>query len=180
MGFFKKIFDRRNQKNGSDDYDTNLQESALKFIEKFKTLGDEKIEAYEKMLKEFKPTNEKQKFFLELKKEGIAYNKTSKAEKIVNDYGQALMEATELNKRKVDEFSKNLDSASLKTLQEKKGIYYHLQNKFDIRLLPYDKEIIREALEFLLQDETDANRIEQLMIGLLYLDDFIDFSQFNS
>ena len=179
MGFYKNIFSRRNPKKGGDDYDTNLQKSALEFIEKFKSLGDDKIEAYEKMLKEFKSTNEKQKLIL-LVKEGIAYNKASKAQKIVNDYGHALVEATELNKRKVDEFSKNLDSASLKSLQEKKDIYYHLQNKFDIRLLPYDKEIIREALEFLLQDETDANRIEQLKIGLLYLEDFIDFSQSNS
>lgn len=179
MGFLKNILSRRNRQKVSDDYNTDLQESAQEFIEKFKTLGDGKIEAYKKILKEFKTTNEKQKLFIELIKEGIAYNKTSKAEEIVNDYGRALMEATELNKRKVDEFSKNIDSASLKPLQEKKGIYYHLQNKFDIRLLPNDKEIIREALEFLLQDETNANRIEQLKKALVYLEDFIDFSQSN-
>jgi hypothetical protein len=177
MSFFKNIFSRRDPKKGSDDCNIKLKDSSLEIIEKIKSLGDEKIEDYKKMLKEFKPTNETQKLFQEFIKEGIAYNKLSKAQKIVNDYGNALMEATELRRKNVDEFNKNFDSTSLKSLQDKKDIYYYLQNKFDIRLLPYDKEIIKEAIELLLQDETDVNWIEQLKIGLLYLSDFIDFNQ---
>jgi uncharacterized membrane protein len=90
------------------------------------------------------------------------------------------MEATELNKRKVEEFGKKIDGDSLKELQDKRAIFYHLQNKFDIRLLPYDKNTIKEAIESLMQYETDVNRIEHLKVGLLCLDDFIDFSQFDS
>lgn len=187
MKFFKKIFGKYNQKKQVDDYNIKSQDLVLRIIEKFKTLDDNKIEDYKTFLKEFEPTNNDQKLLLAIMKDGISYNKASRAEKIVNDYGQALMKATELNKRKVDEFfskNKNLDLASLKSmqesLQENKAIYYHLQHKFDIRLLPYDKEIIREALEFLLQDETDTSTIEQLKNGLLFLDDFIDFSKFGS
>ena len=99
---------------------------------------------------------------------------------IVNEYGKALMEATELNRRKVEEYSKNINRDSIKELADKKAIFYHLQNKFDIRLLPYDKNTIKEAIESLMQDEKDINRIDQLKIGLLYLDDFIDFNQFDS
>ena len=90
------------------------------------------------------------------------------------------MEATELNKRKVEEFGKKIDGDSLKELQDKRAIFYHLQNKFDIRLLPYDKNTIKEAIESLMQDEPNVNRKEQLKVGLLYLDDFIHFSQFDS
>jgi len=80
----------------------------------------------------------------------------------------------------VEEFGKKIDGDLLKELQDKRAIFYHLQNKFDIRLLPYDKNTIKEAIESLMQDETDVNRIEQLKVGLLYLNDFIDFSQFDS
>lgn len=106
----------------------------------------------------------------------IDYGKDKRYEKIVNEYGKVLMEATELNKSKVEEFGKKIDGDSLKELQDKRAIFYHLQNKFDIRLLPYEKNTIKEAIESLMQDETDVNRIEQLKVGLLYLDDFIDFS----
>ena len=51
--------------------------------------------------KEFQPIDEKQELFLEMIKEGIGYNKASRAEKIVNDYGQAIVEGNEINKKKV-------------------------------------------------------------------------------
>jgi len=179
MGFFKKIFGRRNHKKGNDDYDNNSQESAMTFIEQFKTLGDEKIEAYEKMLKEFKTTNEKQKLFLELIKEGIAYNKISKAQKIVNEYGQALMEATENKKEKCKGFYNN-DPDAMKEFQEKGAIFYHLSGKFDIKYLPYDISVIEEAISILVKNETDKNRIDDLKRGLIYLPNFIDFSDFET
>lgn len=180
MKFFKKIFGKYNQKKHIDDYNIKSQDLVLSIIEKFKTLDANKIKDYKKMLKAFEPTNNDQKMMIAILKDGIAYNKASRAEKIVNDYGQALMEASELNIRKVEEFRENLNGETLKSFNEKEAIYYHFQNKFDIRLLPYDKEIIREAIEFLLQDERDTSRVEQLEAGLLFLDDFIDYSKFGS
>lgn len=99
---------------------------------------------------------------------------------IINVYGKAIMVASELNNKIVEEFGKNIDADSRKELWEKKSNFYHLLNKFDIRLLPYDKCTIREAIESLMKDEIDAKNIEQLKIGLIYLDDFIDFSQLDS
>ena len=180
MKFFKKIFGKYNQKKHIYDYNIKSQDLVLSIIEKFKTLDDNKIENYKNMLKAFEPTKNDQKSMTAIIKDGIAYNKASRAEKIVNDYGQALMEVSELNIRKVEEFRENLNVETLKSFNEKEAIYYHFQNKFDIRLLPYDKEIIREAIEFLLQDETDTSRIEQLEAGLLFLEDFIDYSKFSS
>jgi hypothetical protein len=185
MKFFKKIFGKYNQKKNVDDYDIKYQELVRRNIEKFETLDDNMIEEYDKYLKEFKPTNSSQKMLLTTIKAGIANNKASKVEKIVNDYGKALMEATEINKRKLKEFMEILHTDTLKALkylasEPVESINYPFQNKFDIRLLQYDKEKIREAIELFLQDETDPNRIEQLKAGLLFLDDFIDYSKFVS
>lgn len=131
MKFFKKIFDKYNQKKHIDEYNIKSQDLVLK------------------------------------------------AQKIFNDYGQALMECNEINKRKHKEFMEMLDVDTLKALQ---SFDEPFQNKFDIRLLPYDKEKIREAIEFLLQyvDETDTTRIGLLETGLLFLDDFIDYSKLGS
>jgi hypothetical protein len=127
-----------------------------------------------------KSDSEKARVLLEFIDTGVEYNKEKKGEKIVNEYGQAIMAASELNKRKVQNFTKNLNSASVKALNERQAIYHHLQNKFDMHLLSHDKEIIREALEVLLKDEIDSHKIEQLRTGLLLLDDFIDYSKFES
>jgi len=103
-------------------------------------------------------------------------DKEQRAERIVNEYGRAIIEATELNRRKVAEFQESIDENSIKDFVNEKAIWYHLQNKFDIRLLPYDKQTIKEAIELLLKDETDKTKIEQLKIGLMFLNDFVEYS----
>lgn len=80
----------------------------------------------------------------------------------------------------MEEFGKIIDGDSAKEYLDKKAIFYRLQGKYDIRLLPYDKNTIKEAIESLIKHEIDENFIEDLQRGLLYLDDFIDFSQYDS
>ena len=177
MNLIKKLFKRKEKSNISGQEDDDLQ----KWTKYFESCDENQIKNLKKFLNELKKHPSKQSEIIhEFIDAGIEYGKDKTYEKIVNEYGKALMEATELNKRKVEEFGKKIDSDSLKELQDKKAIFYHLQNKFDIRLLPYDKDTIKEAIESLMQDETDVNRIEQLKVGLLYLDDFIDFSQIDS
>lgn len=107
-------------------------------------------------------------------------NKIPCAENIVNDYGQAIVKATELNKIKVKEFKNNMNTESIKSFKENGAIYYHLQNKFNISFIQHDKDIIKESIEYLLQNETNATAIEQLKTGLSYLNDFIDFNEIES
>ena len=172
MSILKKLFKRKQKSNISGQEADDLQ----KWTKYFESCDQNQIEKLRKFLNELKKHPSKESEIIhEFIDAGIEYSKDKSYEKIVNEYGKALMEATELNKKKVEEFGKKIDSNSLKEFQDKKPIFYHLQNKFDIRLLPYDKNTIKEAIELLLKDETDAKRIEQLRIGLLYLDDFIDF-----
>ena len=174
MNLLKKLFNREEKSNISSQEDDDLQ----KWTKYFESCGENQIKNLKKFQNELKKhPSKKSEIIHELIDAGIEYGKDKRYQQIVNEYGKALMEGTELNKRKVEEFGKKTDGDSLKELQDKRAIFYHLQNKFDIRLLPYDKKTIKEAIELLMQDETDINRIEQLKAGLLYLDDFIDFSQ---
>lgn len=177
MSFLKNLLKRKEKSNVSGQEADDLQ----KWTKYFESCDENQIQNLKKFLKELKKHPSKESDIVhEFIDAGIDYGKDKKYEKIVNEYGKALMEATELNKRKVEEFGKKIDGDSLKELQDKRAIFYHLQNKFDIRLLPYDKNTIKEAIESLMQHETDVNRIEHLKVGLLCLDDFIDFSQFDS
>ena len=177
MSFLKKLFKRKSISNTSDQKSNDLQE----WTKYFESCDENQITNLKKFQKELKMhPSKKSEIIHEFIDAGIEYTKDKRYEKIVNEYGKALMEATELNKRKVEEFGKKINGDSLKELQDKSAIFYHLQNKFDIRLLPYDKNIIKKAIESLMQDETDVNKIEQLKVVLSYLNDFIDFSQFNS
>jgi hypothetical protein len=175
MRLLKRLFGK---KHGSES--KNREESDLqKFSKHFESLDQKQIENLKKPNNELKKQGStKAKVVQEFIEAGLEYNKIKRAEKIVNEYGRAIMEASELNKRKFAEFEKNIDTKSAKELLGNKASYYQLQNKFDNRLLPYDKQTIKESIELLLNDETDVSRIEQLKIGLLYLDDFIDFSEF--
>lgn len=173
MSLLKKLFGKKKQLESRSREDGDL----TKYTQYFESSDEDRIKGLEKLSNELKKhQSNKAEAIHEFIDAGLEYNKIKKAEKIVNEYGQAIMEATELNKRKVEEFGKKIETSSVKALQDKKAIYYNLMNKFDIQLLPYGKNTIKEAIELLLKDETDANRIEQLRIGLLYLDDFIDFT----
>jgi hypothetical protein len=177
MNIMKKLFKRK----GESNVDIQKDDTLGKLTRYFESCDENQIENLKKfknILKNY--PSAKSEIIHEFIESGIEYAKDKRFEKIVNEYGKALMEATELNRRKVEEYGKNINRDSIKKLADKKAIFYHLQNKFDIRLLPYDKNTIKEAIESLLQDEKDLNRIDQLKIGLLYLDDFIDFSQFDS
>ena len=177
MNIIKKLYKRKGKSNASTQEDDNLQ----KWTKYFESCDENQIKNLKIFLNNLKKhPSKKSEIIDKFIDAGIEYAKDKRYEKIVNEYGKALLEATELNRRKLEEFGEKIDRDSLKELQDKKAIFYHLQNKFDIRLLPYDKNTIIEAIELLMQDETDVNRIEQLKIGLLYLDDFIDFSQFDS
>lgn len=97
----------------------------------------------------------------------------------MNEYGRALMEASDQNKSLLRNLNVDLMK---KTLQEKRAYYYRLLCKKDIHFLPYSKDTIRDAIEFLLQrsqDEADPY-VNALKRGLMSLDDFIDFSHIES
>lgn len=194
MNFLKNLFQRKKKSDLIRQEENDLQNLA-KMIKSFESYDDNQIKNLQIVLNQLKYHHSKASESIhELFDSGLEYAKYKRSEKIVNEYGKAIMEATELNKRKVEEFRKKTDDNSLydsrKEFQDKSAIFYHLQNKFDIRLLPYDKNTIKEAIEYLIQNDTDVKWleqnetdviwIEQLKIGLLFLDDFIDFSQFDS
>ena len=179
----KNLFQRK-EKSDLIRQEEELQNLAKK-IKSFESYDDNQIKNLQIVLNQLKYHHSKASETIhEFFDSGLEYAKYKRSEKIVNEYGKAIMEATELNKRKVEEFRKKTDDNSLydskKEFQNKRAIFYHLQNKFDIRLLPYDKNTIKEAVEYLIQNDTDVKWLEQLKIGLLFLDDFIDFSQFDS
>ena len=101
-------------------------------------------------------------------------NKLKKAIKIVNAYGGAITKGTELNKIIVESFQNKSPGQHLEALKKKGAYFYALQNKFDISLLPFDKKTIQDAIELLIEDETDSEKISSLNTGLMYLQDFID------
>lgn len=105
----------------------------------------------------------------------LELNELNKAEKIVNEYGRAIMKGTEINKLIVSE-NKSREQI-LASFENKDSYYYALQNKFDISILPYDKTTIKDAIELLLEDETDTKKKDSLMTGLLYLEDFVDIDK---
>jgi hypothetical protein len=107
---------------------------------------------------------------------GLEIHELKKAEKIVNEYGSAIVKANEINRKKVEEFGKLPTEEKAKSLENKDAYFYALQNKFDINLLPYDKTTIKDSIELLLDDETDPSKKDVLISGLLYLEDFVDFS----
>ena len=104
-------------------------------------------------------------------------NELNKAETIVNEYGQAIMKGTEINKIIVEKSENKSREQILASFENKDSYYYALQNKFDISLLPYDKTTVKDAIELLLEDETDTKKKDSLMTGLLYLEDFVDIDK---
>ena len=173
MSFLKKIFSKKEGRKPKHEKDKDIQE----WIQHFKSVGKKnQIEYYEKFLTEINQIDSaKARAIHKFMEAGLEHSKEARALKIVNEYGRALQDATQQNKSITDE---NLNADSLKSFREKGAIYYRYLGYLDISFLPYSKEIIREAIEFLLQhsqDETDP-RIEQLRGGLLLLDNFIDFS----
>jgi hypothetical protein len=111
---------------------------------------------------------------LELFETAIENCKAKNALKIINQYGDVLFKASEHNKKIVNEFFTKIESPEFDKSLLTTRIKYQLMNKYDIKLLPYRKEKIKEAIEFMLKNEKDCDRAEILKGGLLYLDDFID------
>lgn len=68
----------------------------------------------------------------------------SLAREIVNAYGQALVASSQLTGPAAG----------------------------DENLLPYPKDVIRKAIELLIEGDTDKGRINLLRAGLMYLEDF--------
>jgi len=103
----------------------------------------------------------------------------SEAVTIVNEYGEALLKVNALNgvevlgvisSMKRDE---ELCRRVSESLNRKRGYYFDLfSRKFDKSLLPYPKERIRNAIEFLLTLDSDPDNIRLLKAGLEYLDCF--------
>ncbi|RLB13192.1 MAG: hypothetical protein DRG63_10665 [Deltaproteobacteria bacterium] len=101
------------------------------------------------------------------------------AEKIVNDYGRALEAVNQINREKFSRLITDLNEERIlpeevaQSLEKRKGPYYDLLTmKADASLLPYPKERIREAIEFLLRIDKDPSNISLLKAGLEYLDYF--------
>ncbi len=99
------------------------------------------------------------------------------AEKIVNEFGQAITKGTVINRQIVEKAQNETPEKIAEWLINKDGYYYALLNKFDSRLLPHNKKTIENAIKLLLENETDSKRKDDLMIGLIYLDDFIDLGK---
>ena len=184
MSFLKKLFSKKKERKVKHGKDKHL----LEFIQQYKSMDEGKKTKLNKQVEaQFfaerelinsaitRARNEVQKGELEAQTA-----RAGRARKIVNEYGRALQDATQQNKSITDE---NFNADSLKSFREKGAIYYRYLGYLDISFLPYSKEIIREAIEFLLWwflhvhafDATDK-RITILTTGLIFLNDFIDFN----
>ena len=93
------------------------------------------------------------------------------AQKIVNEYGQALITASKLSRIRdldpADEWEDNEGST-----QHDNPCPAFSSKMTDKNLLPYPKDVIKKAIEFLLKEDKDPTHLEALRAGLLYLDDF--------
>jgi len=177
MKFLRKIFGKKQEYNNNENEEKLLQQ----LLDKFSSMNLKDFEKIESAINQTEVESQKLESLKELFDAGKEYNKEYSAVKIINEYGNAITLASEINKRKVQEFFKNSDANSkAKFLNDKYDIYYRLQNKFDLSLLPYKKETIKQALVYLLKIETNQEKKEQLKTGLLYLKDFIDYDKFKS
>jgi hypothetical protein len=175
INLLKKLFRKKKKLESKSLEFDDLQ----KWIQLFESLDEKKINDGLTTFSEIKNFKSREsQLFCEFIVSLFNYTKMNKAQKIVNEFGKAIVEASEFNKRKFEEFLNRIkttsNKASLQEIKDDAAIY--LLNKFDIRLLPYDKNTIKESIELLLKDETDVNKIEQLRVGLILLNDFIDFS----
>ena len=185
MSFLTKIFSKKDKREEDDEKEKRRIQELIQFLESIAETND--TQEYQRYVEGMAHWMTKIEQIDSARAKGIAeygnaqleYIKLKRSEKIVNEYGQAITEASEQNKRLVE----NLNADSMKKiLQEKGADYYRLMGKFDIHSLPYSKEIIADAIEFLLQHsqyEPDPY-VGTLQRGLMYLDDFIDFSAIES
>ena len=176
MSFLTKIFSKKDKREEEDEKDQRLIQERTKYLESIGRTND--IQKHERFVKDWQYFitrfqdigSSKGDAVAEYMKEELAITKLQRCNKIVNEFGQAIMEANEHNKRLVA----NLNGEAIaQAVKEGRADYYRLLllNKFDINFLPYNKEIIRDAIEFLLQASPDD---ALLVRGLIYLDDFID------
>lgn len=150
-----------------------------KLTQYFKSLGKNQISGARKTLNVLKTSNsDKAKLMHEFVDAGLELKEFNKAGKIVNEYGQAITKGTEINKIIVEKSENKSREQILASFENKDSYYYALQNKFDISILPYDKTTIKDAIELLLEDETDSKKKDSLMNGLLYLEDFVEIDKF--
>jgi len=175
MGFLKKLLKKTKQSNSQNLKDEDNE----KWIQYFESADENKVRRLGKTLNYLKSSNsEIAEPLQELIEAGLELNMMEKAQKIVNEYGQAIMKGTEINRRKTEEFMKQTIDQTIKSLKDQDPLH-PLQGKFDIDLLSHDKETIKGAIGFLLEHETDSEKIDDLMRGLIFLDDFIDLKKSN-
>jgi hypothetical protein len=167
----KRLFSKKKESNLIN----SKKEVLEKFTQYFKSLDENQIDGLRKTMKLLKASkSEIAEHMHEFIDAGLELNELEKAQKIINEYGSAIVEATEKNRKKVEEFGRLPIERQKESLEIKDVYFYALQNKFDINLLPYDKATIKESIELLLKGETDSAAVSSLKTGLLYLDDFVD------
>ena len=170
----KKIFGPKKQ-------DQEACDKLKDILRNFESLDDLQIEKAEKLLHEFKghhDDNVSKKFdLIGFFEAGLDIGKAKNAERIVNEYGAALFNASEHNRKIVNEFMKKIKEPDFDKTSLTNRLKYQFANKFDIQFLPYGKDQIRQAIEYMLRDEDDVDKVEKLRAGLVLLDDFINFDE---
>ena len=185
INFLKKIFSKKEEQKAKHKKDKRYIQQRIEYLESIAKTNE--IQDYEQFVEK------SEHFITELEQIDSArasavqkymetqleYTKAKRCEKIVNEYGRAIVEASDQNKSLLRNLNVDLMK---KTLQEKRVYYYRLIDKLDIHFLPYSKDTIRDALDFLLQRSQDQpdTYINSLKCGLMTLDDFIDFSHIES
>jgi len=96
MSFLKKIFKKKEKSNINGQEADDLQ----KWTKYFESCDENQNTNLKKFLKELKKhPSKKTEIIHEFIDAGIEYAKDKRYEKIVNEYGKALMEATALNNK---------------------------------------------------------------------------------
>ena len=90
------------------------------------------------------------------------------AEKIVNEYGRAMIIGNQLNRIPMKNLFNDTEADSGPVGKQDAD---PCNNEYDL-LLPHPPDIIKEALELLLEHERDVYNIETLKLGLKYLEYF--------
>ena len=119
MNFWKKFFRKKKESKLKHNQNDDME----KWLQFFENADDNKIIGLEKFSNKLRKSySPKKNDMLEFVESGLQYNKEMKAQKIVNRYGQAITEASELNKKKIEEGRKKTSNKNIRNQEKGKEV----------------------------------------------------------
>lgn len=168
--FIKNLFKRRKAEEESNDRKIKTLEG---IVNTFDSLDEAKFRNADEVFEQVKSNDLGTEYF----KAGLRISKAKRFEKIVCQYGADILRANEDNRKIVEEHFQNARSGKLDRTLNINKFQHRLMLKYDIKYLSNSKREIKEAIEYILKEEKNAETVNQLKAGLRILEDFIDFDR---